>query len=65
MEKEYGKLTEDKFKRLIRQLPEFRKDTKDVQEAFRSASKGKLCEVLGDGVCWATVYERSLARSPA
>jgi hypothetical protein len=60
VEKEYGKLTEDQFKRLVRKLPEIRKQEGELQEAFRSASKERLQEILGDGVWWAPLYERSL-----
>ena len=56
-DKEYGKLTEDQFKRLIQKLPEFRSESKQLQEALQSASKEKLREMLGDGVWWAPVYE--------
>jgi len=62
MEKEYGKLTEDQFKRLVRKLPELRKQGGELQEAFRSASKEKLREVLGDGIWWASLYELSLVQ---
>jgi hypothetical protein len=62
MEKEYGKLTEDQFKRLVRKLPEIRKQEGALQEAFRSASKEKLKEILGDGVWWAPLYELSLVQ---
>ncbi len=50
MEKEYGELTEDQFKRLIGQLPEFRRESGEIQDALNSASPEKLREVLGDGV---------------
>ena len=62
VEKEYGKLTEDQFKRLVRKLPEIRKQEGELQEAFRSASKEKLKEILGDGVWWAPLYELSLVQ---
>lgn len=60
--KEYGKLTEDQFKRLVRKLPEIRKQEGELQEAFRSASKEKLREILGDGIWWAPLYELSLVQ---
>ena len=60
MEKEYGKLTEDQFRRLVKQLPEIRKQGGELQEAFRSASKERLREILGDGVWWAPLYELPL-----
>ena len=62
MEKEYGKLTEDQFKRLVRKLPELRKQEGELQEAFRSASKERLREILGEGVWWAPLYELSLVQ---
>ena len=62
MEKEYGKLTEDQFKRLVRKLPEIRRQEGELQEAFRSASKERLKEILGDGVWWAPLYELSLVQ---
>jgi hypothetical protein len=62
MEKEYGKLTEDQIKRLVRKLPEIRKQGGELQEAFRSASKEKLQEILGDGVWWVPLYELSLVQ---
>ena len=55
MEKEYGKLTEDQFKRLVRTLPEIRKESKRAEEMMRAASKEKLREVLGDGISWSAV----------
>jgi hypothetical protein len=63
MRKEYGKLTEDQFRRVIRQLPEFRREHKAFEEDIRSAGPEKLREVLGDGVWWAPLYELSMAQS--
>jgi hypothetical protein len=57
VEKEYGKLTEDQFKRLISKLPEVRKQSKQAEEALRAASKERLRALLGDGIWWAPVYE--------
>lgn len=64
-EKEYGKLSEDQFKRLVRSLPEIRKESKRAEEVMRAASKEKLREVLGDGISWSSVYEVSLAEGTA
>jgi hypothetical protein len=50
VEKIYGNLTEEQFKRLIGQLPEFRRESREFQELLRAASADKLREVLGDGV---------------
>lgn len=63
--KEYGKLTEDQLRRLIRKLPELRKEERSVQDAMRSASKEKLQEILGDGIWWAPLYELSFVESMA
>ncbi|HVS25810.1 MAG TPA: hypothetical protein VHE58_00620 [Burkholderiales bacterium] len=65
VDKEYGKLTENQFKRLIRKSKEFRQESKQLQEVLRTASKEKLRELLGDGVWWAPVYELSLVQGIA
>jgi hypothetical protein len=57
MDKEYGKLTEDQFRRLIRKLPEFRRDSDEFYRELRSASPDKLREILDDGIWWAPLYE--------
>ncbi len=41
MDKEYGKLTEDQFKRFIRKLPEFRHESKDLQPAQNFSTYGR------------------------
>ncbi len=65
MEKEYGKLTEDQFKRLIRALSEVRKESKRTEEAMRAASREKLREMLGGGISWSAIYEVSLTEGTA
>ncbi len=50
MEKKWGKLTDDQFRRLIGALPEVRQQTTQIGEALRSASKEKIVEVLGGGI---------------
>ena len=65
MDKEYGKLTEDQFRRVIRQLPEFRREQAEFEDTFRSATPEKLREVLGDGIWWAPLYELSLTEGLA
>lgn len=57
MAKEYGKLTEDQFKRLIKELPELRKQEKELEQAIKTASKEKLKELLTDDLPWASMYE--------
>lgn len=65
MAKEYGKLSESQFKRLIGSLPEFRREAKSTQDALRAASKENIRELLGDGIWWAPVYELPLAHGLA
>ena len=65
MNKEYGKLTADQFRRLIRKLPEFRRESKGFQDDLRSASPEKLRAVLGAGVWWAALYELAMSESVA
>jgi hypothetical protein len=60
MEKEYGKLSLDQFKRLLSFLPEILDQQTEIQKAFRSASSAKLEEVIGEGLYWAHIYELSL-----
>ncbi len=60
MQKEYGKLTENQFRRFIQGLPEFRKEHQELEGLLRSASSEKLREVIGEGVWWAPLYELSL-----
>jgi hypothetical protein len=57
MQKEFGKLTEDQFRRFVRQLPEFRKEYAGFEQSMRAATPEKLRELLGDGIWWAPVYE--------
>ena len=64
-EKEYGKLSEDQFKRLIRKLPEFRKESGALREALRKAAAQNIRDLLGDGIWWAPVYELKLVESCA
>jgi hypothetical protein len=59
MQKEYGKLSEDQFKRLIKQIPELRKQEKDFESAVKSASKEKLKVILTEDLPWASMYELS------
>jgi hypothetical protein len=65
MQKAYGKLTEDQFRRFVRQLPEIRKEYAGFEEAIQKASPQKLHDLLGDGVWWAPLYEFSMLESLA
>jgi len=58
MNKEYGRLTADQLRRLIRKLPEFRREASGFEDSLRSASPEKVRELLGDGFAWAPLYER-------
>lgn len=57
IEKEFGKLTPDQFRRLVRTLPELRKQRGELADVMRSNPK-RLGEFLGsDGHNWASLYE--------
>lgn len=58
-EKEYGKLSLDQFKQLVQKLPEIRKKQKEPPKLFHSISEDEKHEILGEGLSWAKVYERS------
>lgn len=57
MQKEYGTLSLDQFQRLIRKLPEARREMSELPSLIKSASPERLDELLGDGLLWAIVYE--------
>jgi hypothetical protein len=59
-EKEYGRLSLDQFKQLAQKLPEIRKKLKEPPKLLRSIPEDEKHEVLGEGLSWANVYERSL-----
>lgn len=63
--KEYRKLTEDQFRRVIRKLPEFRAESETLQRKLAQAPKEKLKELLGEGVWWAPLYELTFAQNMA
>jgi hypothetical protein len=65
MGKEYEKLNEDQFKRLIGKLPEFRKESGALQEALRKASAQNIRDLLGDGIWWAPLYELTFVEACA
>jgi hypothetical protein len=56
-EKEYGKLSEDQFKRLIKKLPEFRAEESELKALIKTTPKEKLDKILAGSRCWAYVYE--------
>jgi len=65
MEKEYGKISEDQFRRLVERLPEFRAADGEIKELLRSANKEKLREILGTGKPWSSLYELPFANHVA
>lgn len=46
IEKEYGKLSLDQFKQLVKELPEVRSQMQELPELVRTASKEKISEIL-------------------
>ncbi|HZQ75502.1 MAG TPA: hypothetical protein VFB08_21530 [Burkholderiales bacterium] len=62
MEKEYGRLTADQFRRLIRELPEVRAGARELPELLRTATSEKVREVLEKGIYWAAFYELSFTQ---
>ena len=57
MEKEYGKLSADQFRRLINKLPEISAGAKELGEELRLATPEKVRAVLDKGIYWAAFYE--------
>ena len=58
MEKEFGKLTNDQFARLVKTLPELRTQSNDLAKIYRENPE-RLSELLGDGpISWGTIYEK-------
>lgn len=56
-EKEFGKLTVDQFRHLIKTLPEVRNNMKELPELIRSVPRKKIDDMLKEGFCWSFVYE--------
>jgi len=59
MSREYGKLSEDQFRRVIRKLPDLRREGADFRAHLEKMSDEKLRSLIGDGLCWAPLYERT------
>src|SRR5271156_5873497 len=57
MEKDYGKLSTEQFRRLVGKLPEIKKGAKELQDELRTATPQKVREVLDEGIYWAAYYE--------
>lgn len=58
-EKEYGNLTLDQFKQLVKELPEIRNQMQELPDLLNSAPKDRVKEVLDQGLYWAIGYELS------
>ncbi len=56
-EKEYGKLSLDLFKQILKELPIIRSQMVELPELIRSVSKEKISENLDKDFYWAEVYE--------
>ena len=63
--KEYGKLTLDQFKCLVKKLPEVRGQMKELPGLLRSTSAAKLEEILDEDFHWSEIYEISLVEQLA
>lgn len=58
MDKEFGKLTQDQFARLVSRLPEVRGQMHELPTLLRE-KQDRLDEILGaSGYSWGTIYER-------
>ena len=57
IEKEFGKLTVDQFRELVKALPEIRSNMKELPELIRSTPRDKVDALLKEDFCWALAYE--------
>lgn len=57
MEKEYGKLSLEQFKQLVKDLPEVRGQIEKVPSLIRSVPAERISELLDKEFYWAEVYE--------
>jgi hypothetical protein len=62
-DKEYGKLSEDQFKDLIRGLTDLRRESAAMQSRLRQASKERIRQLFGDHLWWSFYYELTLGES--
>jgi hypothetical protein len=63
--KEYGKLSRDQFKQLVRKLPEIRKKQKEPPKLLHSVPEEEKHEILGEELSWTNVYELPLEKQLA
>jgi hypothetical protein len=64
LEKEYGKLTVEEFRDLVKKLPEIRGQMKELPDVVRS-KPGKLKKILGKDYHWSSIYELGFAEQIA
>ncbi len=55
--KEYGELSLDQFKRLVKELPGIRSQMQELPELIRTAPKKIISEILDKEFYWAKLYE--------
>ena len=64
-EKEYGKLTLDQFKGVVKQLPELRNNLAELPSVLRATKPEKFKEIFDKDFAWAEIYELSLVEQIA
>ena len=57
MEQEYGKLTLDQFRRLVKTLPDVLDQMAELPSIIKAAPKEKISELLDEDFHWSDVYE--------
>jgi len=62
VEKEYGKLSADQFRKLINTLPELRNQRDEMGRLLAAAPPEKLDKILKENYAWAILYECSFAQ---
>ena len=65
LQKEYGKLTEDQLRRLVKKMPEVRAAGSELRGLLRGANRAKLKRALGEGMPWSVLYESTFAEHVA
>lgn len=56
-QKEYGNLTLDQFKRIVKELPEIRSQIKELPDFLNTTPRDRVKEISNQGLYWAFVYE--------
>ncbi len=57
IENEFGELTLDQFRRVVKELPEIRGQMQELQNIIRSTSQKAVDEILDEDFYWGEVYE--------